>query len=47
MEERVVLPKKGLIMIEKTRKIKEKFELTLKISDPEIIADNRYWQKVN
>ena len=34
-------------MIEKTRKIKEKFdELTLKVSDPEIIADNRYWQKL-
>jgi len=34
-------------MIEKIRKIKEKFEeLTLKISDPEIIADNRYWQKL-
>lgn len=34
-------------MIEKTRKIKEKFDdLTLKISDPEIIADNKYWQKL-
>lgn len=34
-------------MIEKTRKIKERFdELTLKIADNEIIANNKLWQKL-
>ena len=34
-------------MLEKIRKIKEKFdELTQKIADPEIIADNKLWQKL-
>lgn len=34
-------------MIEKIKKIKEKYdELTQKIADPEIIADNKLWQKL-
>ena len=34
-------------MLEKTRKIKERFdELTTLVSDSSVIADNRYWQKL-